>query len=569
MADIAENNALEAAPAVLYAAKSTEDKRKSIPDQHVDCRAKAEREGWHIAGEFSDEGFSAYSGNRGPGLEAAKAAAVDAAMEHGSALLVAQHSDRVARGAGDAPEASDHLVEVVSWLTRHKIVLRTVQDDYYRDPKTAHLMAAVMGQRNTEDSRRKSESVAGGMRRRAQRGLFNGRFPPYGYRRVDGLLIVIASEAEVVRRIYREYVAGRSQQAIARDLNRDGVPTQQGRQWYQGSIRAILVNPVHRGKVTHLADQYDGVHEPIVDADLWFKARRLREANARTTGHGRGRKPKGRHLFIKGHLKCGSCGSSMLAVTKPNRSGGTYEVYACDGRKRNGPDYCPVGPVARAPVDGAAFTVWGTTQPELRRMEAELLERIEGERTHVMAERERAEREQLQADAAYTRVLDHYQQGLIEPEDWTEQRPGLLEACAGARARVERLKAREAEVVADGAMVADAGTQMARNLVSIMTTIFGEYVDPDALDEARASVRRILDECVLQPVPQDELDSWSGGGITLADDPADPPSGLNGTFALIPKLNEAVLEDWMASAREVDSRAEKYLGENEAKGLHT
>lgn len=44
-----------------------EDKRGSIETQLEDCRAG--REGWDIVGEFQDEGFSAYSGNRGPGLE--------------------------------------------------------------------------------------------------------------------------------------------------------------------------------------------------------------------------------------------------------------------------------------------------------------------------------------------------------------------------------------------------------------------------------------------------------------------------------------------------------------------
>lgn len=544
-------------PAVIYAAKSTEDKRKSIPDQLADCQKMAEREGWEITGRpFSDEGFSAYSGNRGPDLEAAKAAAVEAAKEHGSAVFVAQHSDRVARGAGDAPDASDHLVEVVSWLTRHKIVLRTVQDDYYRDPKTAHLMAAVMGQRNTEDSRRKSEAVSDGMRRRAERGEFNGRFPPYGYRRVNGgELLASASEAEVVRRIFREYAAGRSQQAIARGLNADGVPTQQGRQWYQGSVRAILVNAVHIGKVRHVADWYDGQHEAIVDDELWGKVEQLLEANARTKGHGRGRRPKGRHLFTQGLLKCGGCGSSMDAVTKPNRASPDYEVYMCSGRIRNGPDYCPVGPVPRAPVDASAFSIWGTAGDELRRMEAELLERVEGERTHVVAELERAEREQVQADAAYSRVQRHYQDGRIEPEDWAEQRPGLLEAREATSAAVERLRAREAQVASDAAAVGEAGDQLADKLVSILNTIFTEKVDPDALDEARATMRRIFEECILEPVPQDELADWAGDGITLADDPDDTPSGLNGTFALIPKLNESVLERWRAHSAEINATA--------------
>ena len=55
-------------PAVIYAAKSTEDKHGSIGTQLEDCRALAERNGFEVVGEFTDEAFSAYSGNRGPGL---------------------------------------------------------------------------------------------------------------------------------------------------------------------------------------------------------------------------------------------------------------------------------------------------------------------------------------------------------------------------------------------------------------------------------------------------------------------------------------------------------------------
>ena len=98
--------------AVIYGAKSTEDTHGSIGTQLADCRALAEREGWTVIGEFHDEAFSAYKGNRGPGLEAAKTLAAHAAAEDGRCVLVAQDADRFARGAGDAPGAADHLGEV-------------------------------------------------------------------------------------------------------------------------------------------------------------------------------------------------------------------------------------------------------------------------------------------------------------------------------------------------------------------------------------------------------------------------------------------------------------------------
>lgn len=51
---------------VLYAAKSTEDKRGSIPGQLDDCRAFAAESGLEVIAEYSEADVSAYSGNRGP-----------------------------------------------------------------------------------------------------------------------------------------------------------------------------------------------------------------------------------------------------------------------------------------------------------------------------------------------------------------------------------------------------------------------------------------------------------------------------------------------------------------------
>jgi hypothetical protein len=77
---------------IVYAAKSSEDRHGSIPTQLEDGRAMCEREGWEIIGEFSDEGFSAYSGNRGPELERAFAAADAAAAANGQVIAFVVHT---------------------------------------------------------------------------------------------------------------------------------------------------------------------------------------------------------------------------------------------------------------------------------------------------------------------------------------------------------------------------------------------------------------------------------------------------------------------------------------------
>src|SRR4051794_32678427 len=86
--------------AVAYAAKSTDDAHGSIPTQLVDARELAEREGYVVVAEYSDEAASAYSGNRGDDLVAAMAKCETLVAEHGEAVLIVQHSDRLARGDG-------------------------------------------------------------------------------------------------------------------------------------------------------------------------------------------------------------------------------------------------------------------------------------------------------------------------------------------------------------------------------------------------------------------------------------------------------------------------------------
>ena len=68
----------------------------------------AEREGWEVAGEYADEAVSAWRGDRGPEL----ASALEHAAREAPAVLIVQHSDRLARGDG---RQARHLAELYFW----------------------------------------------------------------------------------------------------------------------------------------------------------------------------------------------------------------------------------------------------------------------------------------------------------------------------------------------------------------------------------------------------------------------------------------------------------------------
>lgn len=488
-----------ATPCVLYAAKSTEDKHGSIPTQLEDGRAKAEREGWAVIAECQDEGFSGYHGNRGPGLAEARERAAALAAEHGSAVLLAQHSDRLARGAGDAPGAPEHLAEIAFWARRQNVELRSVQDD---DSLTNPLLAFVMGERNMEDSRRKSAAVKAGMKRRAERGQLTGGPRPYGFRwqgpKGEKVPVLVPEEAAIVRRVFAEFLAGRSQQSIQKALNAEGVKTANGGQWYQGTVGKLLANPLYMGCVQSNGEVYEGQHEAIVDAETWQRAAEIREATARTKGGGRGRRPRGGHLFVKGHLRCGGCGEPMVPRTSPNKTGGWYEVYYCFGRKRNGPDFCSQGPVPRALVDGAAFAHFSEWQLDLDATRQRIADVFAGQVAETRALREAAEQDARQTTASLERIRGDYKAGKIEAADWHELRDELTSELAAAEANAERLRSREREI-AEGE-TRDAETETLRYVSELQEAIIGQVRGAEGTDAARAALVRLYEGFTLERV---------------------------------------------------------------------
>lgn len=474
--------------AVLYAAKSTEDKRGSIPTQFADGREFAEREGLAVVGEYADESASAWTGNRGPQL----AAALDHAEQVGGSLIC-QHSDRLARGDG---VQARHLVQLVLESKARGIRLRSVQDDSSLDNV---LMAAAMGERNAEDSRRKGAAVKAGMARRRERGEYVGH-RPYGYRwkrNADDKRVIVPdpAEAAIVRRIFAEYLAGHSQLAITRDLIQDGVPTHRGGEWHQGTVRMILAQPLYAGWLRDGDGDgvLEGIHEPIVDREEWQKVAELRAAKART--HGRGRPTAGRHLFRKGFLRCGVCGGPMIPRTSPNRESDPSETYRCYHRQRDSAT-CSMPPVRRADVDGAILAYFEQVGLDVEATREQLAAAVERRIAEARALLGTAEKEAHDAEGRLARVKGDYASGGLPLEDWIEFKGELEPQRDAALAEVERLRARLAEVEA-GEAVDDVEQEVLDHLARIRAAVAGAVNDAEGVAAVRAALLRLFDGFVL------------------------------------------------------------------------
>jgi DNA invertase Pin-like site-specific DNA recombinase len=412
-----------------------------------------------------------------------------------------QHSDRLARGDG---LLADHLGELFFWSRRNGVRLRSVQDDSNFDDV---IRAVLIGERNTEDSRRKSEATKSGVRRRAEKGLYHGGPSPYGYEFVRdrndandrGRLVVVADEAAVVRRIYTEYLAGAGTRKIAYGLSAESLAPpsakkQTGRRvaaarWDGSQVANMLSSPVYAGYVPADDELVEAQHELIIDRSTWHEAQRLRAAKRQAHGGGAGRAPVGRHLLVKGLLRCGLCGGAMRPRTYRNRN---LEVYLCTTRDgHRGGETCSMRPIERAHVDETLLQYFEEVALDLEATRAQLASAADRSLVEVRARREAAEREVMLANERILRVRRAFQDGKLDADDWRDQRRELEAEQVAADGELAARVQREAEVARD-AHVVDAESELVRRLAELREAVAGRITGSVEVDALRAAFTAVF-----------------------------------------------------------------------------
>jgi hypothetical protein len=117
-----------------------------------------------------------------------------------------------------------------------------------------------------------------------QQGRYGTGPAPYGYRRgIEGEkpLMVDDREAEVVRMVFREYLSTRSTGKVVNYLHSKNIYTRKGNRWSRQAIAIILANRTYRGRVTYGEIETEGLHDPIIEPALFYKANALRERKKR------------------------------------------------------------------------------------------------------------------------------------------------------------------------------------------------------------------------------------------------------------------------------------------------
>ncbi len=204
-------------------------------------------------------------------------------------LIITKEISRFSRNTLDS-------IKYTRELLSYGVAVLFVNDNINTALPDSELRLTIMASMAQDEIRRLSERVKFGMNRAIKNGNILGNDLMYGYKKdkLTGNLVIVESQAEVVKRIYSEYaVDEKSLTKIAKELNAENIKTSQNKKWSASSLARMIRNHKYKGyycgrkteivdymtkKVKRLPENnwviYDDKERipPIVEDELWDRA---------------------------------------------------------------------------------------------------------------------------------------------------------------------------------------------------------------------------------------------------------------------------------------------------------
>jgi site-specific DNA recombinase len=215
--------------AVIYARYSSDmQSQASIEDQIRLAELRSQKEGWQILNRYTDHAMSGASMMR-PGIQMLMQDAVAGKFD----IVVAEALDRLSRDQED-------IAAIYKRLQFAGVKLITLSEG-----EVNNLHIGLKGTMNALFLKDLADKTRRGMGGRVEKGKSGGglcygydvlrQFDAYG-EPIRGERQINPKEAEVVQRIFQDYLDGKSPRNIAHALNREGVRGPEGGQWGPSTI---------------------------------------------------------------------------------------------------------------------------------------------------------------------------------------------------------------------------------------------------------------------------------------------------------------------------------------------
>ena len=287
---------------------------------------------WILYEIYTDEGVTGTNTKKRKGFQKMMLDAENRCFD----LLITKEISRFARNILDS-------IYYTRELKRYGIGVLFLNDHIYTLEGDAELRLALLASVAQEESRRTSERVKWGQKRRMESGVVFGR-SMLGYDVQHGEIKINPMGAEIVRRIFYQFTEeDLSVSEIARSLDNDGILPMYAKKWNPSVILRILKNEKYAGdlkqKKTYTPDYLSHEkkinrgeeefillrchHEPIVTSEIFEKA-------SKKIAKGKNPPREGGKYPFSGKMICGICGKNYTARFQIAENGKQYQFWRCN-----------------------------------------------------------------------------------------------------------------------------------------------------------------------------------------------------------------------------------------------
>lgn len=300
---------------------------------------------WEFAGIYADEGISGTKAEKRPEFMRLIADCDAGKID----IVLTKSISRFARNTVDLLETVRHLKDIGVEIRFEKENIRSLSDD-------GELMLTLLASFAQEESRSISENEKWSVKKRMEQGIPTAKPPILGYKWVGNHLELVPEEAAVVKRIFQNFLDGKSRIETSRELEAEGIRSVNGNVMRDSQIRHILTNITYTGNMLLQKEftedpitkkrrknkgqlpQYfiENTHEAIIDIETWQYVQDEMERR-RALGCFANKALTLNCFSTK--IKCGCCGRSFVRSKRKNRARnsqlGEYEIFwGCASHKK-------------------------------------------------------------------------------------------------------------------------------------------------------------------------------------------------------------------------------------------
>ncbi len=191
---------------------------------------------WEYAGIYADSGVSGTSVEHREEFKRLLADC-DAGLID---IVLAKSVSRFARNTVDLLETVRHLKDIGVEVRFEREGISTFSSD-------GELLLTLLASFAQAESDSISANVKWATRKRFTEGIPNGHKATFGYRWNGEVFRIIPEQGEIVKQIFKRYLAGESGYSIAKALKKDGIVGQSGGPMAESTIKDIISYPAYTG----------------------------------------------------------------------------------------------------------------------------------------------------------------------------------------------------------------------------------------------------------------------------------------------------------------------------------